>query len=236
MNAGKSNDDVDNLLVSLKIAVADGSAAGATFSRDLYEHAALYSLQQLDTDAFERHFALAKCAYSDSDASLKPSALWSTIEALYLMHLLVQNRLAEFHSELELLPESLKASPQVAFPVELEQFLAEGRYNKVLDATRALPDPKFRSFVDPLVDAVRGEIAACSSASYTTLPLATAQQMMYFDSEQDLLTYISDSQPAWTVDRGVISFNADTAPAARVPSVKLITNTLAYATELERIV
>lgn len=60
-----------------------------------------------------------------------------------------------FPRQLELLPESLKASPQVAFPVELEQFLAEGRYNKVLDATRALPDPKFRSFVDPLVDAVR---------------------------------------------------------------------------------
>ena len=53
--------------VCIQIAVADGSAAGATFSRDLYEHAALYSLQQLDTDAFERHFALAKCAYSDSE-------------------------------------------------------------------------------------------------------------------------------------------------------------------------
>lgn len=45
-----------------------------------------------------------------------------------------------------------------------------------------------------LLHGFRGEIAACSSASYTTLPLATAQQMMYFDSEQDLLTYISDSQ------------------------------------------
>lgn len=32
-------------------------------------------------------------------SALKPSVRWNTIRGLFLMHLLVQNRLAEFHSE-----------------------------------------------------------------------------------------------------------------------------------------
>lgn len=43
-------------------------------------------------------------------------------------------------------------------------------------------------------------------------------------------------QPTWTVANGELSFNVGAAQRKQVPSVKLITNTLAYASELERIV
>ena len=46
----------------------------------------------------------------------------------------------------------------------------------------------------------------------------------------------SSVQPKWTVANGEVSFNVGAAQRKQVPSVKLITNTLAYASELERIV
>ena len=80
------------------------------------------------------------------------------------------------------------------------------------------------------------EVAACSEAAYKTLPVASAQRMMLFDSEAELLEYISEEQPTWSVDKGVISFNVEDESGTKVPSQELIQNTLAYATELERIV
>lgn len=49
------------------------------------------------------------------------------------MHLLVEARLAEFHSEVELLVqgEADRTSPAIAFPLSLEASLMEGSYNKV---------------------------------------------------------------------------------------------------------
>lgn len=47
------------------VAEAADDAAAAPLARDVYEHAALYSLLKHDTDGFERHFALARCCYSD---------------------------------------------------------------------------------------------------------------------------------------------------------------------------
>jgi len=52
---------------------------------------------------------------------------------LNLLFLLAQNRVAEFHTELELLPyDIIQTNAFVMFPVALEQYLMEGRYNKVI--------------------------------------------------------------------------------------------------------
>ncbi len=51
--------------------------------------------------------------------------------ALNLLHLLVENRLADFHCELELLPESLRKLPVIAFCTQLEQHLVVGAYDMV---------------------------------------------------------------------------------------------------------
>lgn len=53
------------------------------------------------------------------------------VVGLYLMHLLVENRLAEFHSEVELLAPGDRESTFIAFPLQLETFLMEGNYTKV---------------------------------------------------------------------------------------------------------
>ena len=92
---------------------------------------------------------------------------------------------------------------------------------QVSAAISSLPHPAFQVFVDPLVDAVRyagivwgctsaamrselepccvcclrsGEIATCSASSYQSLPVATAQRMLLFGSEDELLRYVRGSQ------------------------------------------
>lgn len=241
VGSGTTSDAVDELLVSLKIALAEaeeqGTAVNNERARTLYEHAALYSLLKKDNAGFERHFHLAKCAYKDSGAGVKPSNEWNVVNGLYFMHLLVLNRLAEFHAELEVMSSEQLASPYIKFPVTLEQYLAEGRYNKVLDSLSSLPNPvHFQVFVDPLLNAVRGEIADCTAAAYKTLPVQRAQRMFLFDTERELLQYVETAQPTWSVASGVISFNSDAEQRAKVPAEALISNSLGYAVELERIV
>lgn len=51
---------------------------------------------------------------------------------LNLLWLLTQNRVAEFHTELELLsPNDIQNNVFIHYPVSLEQHLMEGSYNKV---------------------------------------------------------------------------------------------------------
>lgn len=52
---------------------------------------------------------------------------------LNLLFLLSQNRVAEFHTELELLPyDIVQTNTYIRHPVALEQYLMEGSYNKVI--------------------------------------------------------------------------------------------------------
>ena len=56
------------------------------------------------------------------------------VTGLQLMHLLVEARLADFHCRVETLSEGDIAHPLIAFPLKLEAYLLEGRYNKVRGA------------------------------------------------------------------------------------------------------
>jgi len=55
---------------------------------------------------------------------------------LNLLRLLVQNRIAEFHTELGLLSSATLENPCIKHAVELEQSFMEGAYNRVLSADK----------------------------------------------------------------------------------------------------
>ena len=65
---------------------------------------------------------------------------------LNLLRLLVQNRIAEFHTELELLPVKALEHPCIKHAVELEQSFMEGAYNRVLSARQAVPHDTYYMF------------------------------------------------------------------------------------------
>lgn len=74
---------------------------------------------------------------------------------LNLLRLLVQNRIAEFHTELELLLRSALENPCIKYAVELEQSFMEGAYNHVLRARQTVPHETFVYFMNLLAKTVR---------------------------------------------------------------------------------
>ena len=125
------------------------------------------------------------------------------IRGLYLLHLLVHNRIAEFHVQVELIPakvsplasvpppdrtgcqhviqalahipagglqltassvgEQVQQSPQIAHVIQLEQWMMEGAYNKVLDAVASPADAFYSSYLSQLQDTVRRAWLFCAS-------------------------------------------------------------------------
>uniref|UniRef100_A0A6N2JZX1 CSN8/PSMD8/EIF3K domain-containing protein n=1 Tax=Salix viminalis TaxID=40686 RepID=A0A6N2JZX1_SALVM len=187
-----------------------------TIARDVYEHAVLLSVKIGDQEAFERNFFQLKPYYTDAGSCLPQSPQEYMILGLNLLRLLVQNRIAEFHTELELLSPTALEDPCIKHAVELEQSFMEGAYNRVLSAKHNVPYKSYDYFMDLLAKTVRG---------------------LLFPSENELLEYIKEEHPEWEIKNGSVVFQKakESAPCKEIPSLQLINQTLSYARELERI-
>lgn len=243
-------DTCSKLLSQLKIAMIqfkslpplfpDGPTAvqELTLARDIFEHAVVLSVKMEDQDAFERDFFQLKPYYTDVGPRLQQSPQEYPILGLNLLRLLVQNRIAEFHTELELLTATALEDPCIKHAVELEQSFMEGAYNRVLTARQTVPHETYVYFMDLLARTVRDEIAGCSEKAYDSLTVKDAKQMLLLNSDQELFEYIQEEHPEWEVKNGMVFFQKakDSAPCKEIPSLQLINQTLSYARELERIV
>lgn len=211
-------------------------------ARQVLELAVLLAVRQGDEGAFERSYAQLRAYYSDARGALPPSGQEGALTGLNLLRLLVANRIAEFHSELEVIPEEVLAAPEVAQVVQLEQWLMEGAYNKVLAAREAAPSEYFRHFLDQLSSTVREEVASCSARAYESLAVSDAVGLLMLGSEAEVEAYAREH--GWEVAGGRISFqpargNDGSAAAAAVsviPSMEIIGHCMNYAREMERIV
>ncbi|CAK9147470.1 unnamed protein product [Ilex paraguariensis] len=209
-----------------------------TIARDIYEHAVVLSVKTEDQDAFERDFFQLKPYYTDARDRLPPSAQEYPILGLNLLRLLVQNRIAEFHTELELLSARALENPCIKHAVELEQSFMEGAYNRVLSARQTVPHETYVYFMDLLAKTVRDEIAGCGEKAYDSLSVNDCRQMLLFTSDKELFEYIKEDHPEWEIKNGFVVFQRakESAPCKEIPSLQLINQTLSYARELERIV
>ena len=160
------------------------------------------------------------------------------ITGLNLLRLLVDNRLAEFHAELELLDNAQREHEQIAFPIHLEQCMAEGSWHKVLKARNSAPHELCTLFLEQLEDTVREEISKCCESAYKSLKISDAVKLMMFESEEELMEYVGDrEEDGWSAREGRLYFKADGPTTVEdIPALKLIGENLQYANELERIV
>lgn len=155
-----------------------------------------------------------------------------------LLHYLVENRIAEFHSQLELVPETSRLDPSIAYAIKVEQWLMEGSYSKVLEARNTLPHPDWKPFIEKLLETVREAIAECVQVAYQSLSFQEAQQLLIFSSKDALLAYVTEQKPEWQIKNESLWFTPpkQNLQAQDIPSMRLIKESLAYATELDRIV
>ena len=245
LNAQYQEGDVvggQETLSKLKIALLEfpPSAEATAIACQALEVGVLLTVLDGDLDAFGRNVAQLKPYYDAAAAAgAAPTPRKCHILGLNLMHLLVENRLSEFHAELELLTESEARSPLVTFPIELERQLMVGLYEQVL--TTQVPDASFQFFVDNLLQTVRDSIADCMEVSYKEMSLSSAMTMMKFTTPQDLLDYIQEYRDDWLVtnDNQTLCFqppSAGSRVSTDIPSMQWIAQSLSYATEMERII
>ena len=125
-------------------------------SRDTLEIGAQYSVAKRDIPAFERYIAQLQTYYYDHAEKLPESPFMYQLLGLNLLCLLSQNRVAEFHTELERLPhKEILNNVYLKHPVNLEQYIMEGSYNKVILAKGNVPAESFKFFMEILLDTVR---------------------------------------------------------------------------------
>ncbi len=75
------------------------------------------------------------------------------------------------------------------------------------------------------------------NASTKSISLDTATKALMFESNNDTIQFINDYFPEWTVNNNVIYLDTVKVNKSEgIPSLKVINQTLKYATELERIV
>ena len=100
-----------------------------------------------------------RCSYVETHSSILPrSEREFPIRGLNLIRLLIQNRIADFHTTLESLPlpaDELVANPFIRHPVNLERWLMEGSYSKVWNAREEAPAEEYKFFIDSLMGTIR---------------------------------------------------------------------------------
>lgn len=202
--------------------------------REITEYSVHLAIENDDMKAFERHMQSLKTYYFDYK-NLPQSEHMYPFLGIYLLYLLSSvNKLGEFHTELERIPDP--TNRYIRFSIELEQSLMEGRYGRLNSAKDKVPEPVYEKFVDKLIDSVKDEIAECLENSYTKLPLSEAKRLLMFRDmeDDDFQSFVKKHE--WKVDNDVISFVSQEEESESVDSVNLIERSLKYAHELERII
>eukprot|EP00591_Stephanopyxis_turris_P012898 CAMPEP_0195517806 /NCGR_PEP_ID=MMETSP0794_2-20130614/11725_1 /TAXON_ID=515487 /ORGANISM="Stephanopyxis turris, Strain CCMP 815" /LENGTH=256 /DNA_ID=CAMNT_0040646677 /DNA_START=71 /DNA_END=841 /DNA_ORIENTATION=+ len=229
-----------NLLSQLKIAILDFPVESIDFVNITISALELGVLLSVaddgDMESFSRNLAQVKPYYSRTTSSTDRKC---HILGLNLMHLLVENQLSEFHAELEKFTPSEASHKYIAYPIMLERQLMVGSYDEVLRATSEIPDGSYSYFVTSLMQTVRDNIADCLEVAYKTMSVESAVKMMRLESVKELMEYVEECRDDWIVEGGdMLCFQPAVggSKASDVPSMKLISQSLSYATELERIV
>ncbi|XP_066601192.1 26S proteasome non-ATPase regulatory subunit 8 [Prorops nasuta] len=207
-------------------------------ARDILEIGAQYSIATEDIPSFERYMAQLKCYYFDYKSDLPESAFKYQLLGLNLLFLLSQNRVAEFHTELELLPsDQIQSNVYIRHPLSLEQYLMEGSYNKIFLAKGNVPAASYNFFIDILLNTVRDEIGACMESAYDKISIQDALRMLNLNTEKDMKLFATKKN--WTLAKdGYFYFSTQHEKKSEepIPSAELARLAIDYARELEMIV
>lgn len=159
--------------------------------------------------------------------------------------------------------EEMYSILSIAFDYEF--FVVLFKIEQVLVAASNPPTKYFNFFLTSLLETVRINIGECAAAAYTSLSIAAATQLLMFNRQevscsvliagkflmyvfcfrrnfcrQETIEFIAEFYPAWEVDASAceirVNSNLRAAKSEEIPSLKLISQNLSYATELERIV
>ncbi|XP_012254437.1 26S proteasome non-ATPase regulatory subunit 8 [Athalia rosae] len=225
-------------LMFLPTSNSSASQKELLIARDILEIGAQWSIATEDIPSFERYMAQLKCYYFDYKLELPESAYKYQLLGLNLLFLLSQNRVAEFHTELELLPsDQIQSDVYIRHPLSLEQYLMEGSYNKIFLAKGNVPAASYNFFIDILLNTIRDEIGACMENAYDKISLKDALRMLNLTTEKEIKAF--GTKKNWNLGKdGYFHFGLPNEKKSEepIPSSDLATLAIDYARELEMIV
>ncbi len=144
-----------------------------------------------------------KTYYNDYTRLIK-SPRCEELLGLNLLRLLAQNRISDFHTELETIDADQLENPFIRHPMQVEQCLMEGSYNKVWNSREKVPAPEYAIFMDILMTTIRcvlfqrkligrrNEIASCSESAYTNLPISDAATLLHFKTQDEVVAFAKE--------------------------------------------
>lgn len=239
--AAKKWDECIKAVSSVKVQLLQADAKGVPqkqslpLSREVLEIAVLTSVQLQDEDIFGRNFAQLRALYVDTRSIVQPSQHEALMTGLNLLHLLADNRIAEFHTELELIPQQVQQEPCVSYVVQMEQWLMEGTYKNILAARSSSPSECFEPLLERLASTVRLEIASCSEHAYHFLSVKDAQSLLMIPTDEEVSDFIFERN--WDTVDGKLEFpHVNITGIGNMNALEVISNSMTYARELERIV
>ncbi|KAJ8936947.1 hypothetical protein NQ318_015565 [Aromia moschata] len=225
-------------LMFLPTSNATASKQELLLARDVLEIGVQWSIAANNIPAFERYIAQLKCYYFDYKKQLPESSFKYQLLGLNLLFLLSQNRVAEFHTELELLPaDHIQNDVYIRHPLSIEQYLMEGSYNKIFLAKGNVPAKSYNFFMDILLDTIRGEIAVCLEKAYEKISLRDVARMLYLPNEEAAKTFATKNKK-WKLGKdNFFHFTPEVKKTHEpIPSFELAQQAVEYAKELEMIV
>eukprot|EP01012_Entosiphon_sulcatum_P066710 TRINITY_DN96071_c0_g1_i1.p1 TRINITY_DN96071_c0_g1~~TRINITY_DN96071_c0_g1_i1.p1 ORF type:complete len:308 (-),score=72.79 TRINITY_DN96071_c0_g1_i1:8-856(-) len=219
-------------------------------ARESMEYAVLLSakqiaaaLQRKDTtgvekglEDFGRNVLHLQTYYDDFNDVEHKSERQALIQGLNLLRLLAQRRLPEFYMALERISIEEHESIFIRDVIQLERFLAEGSYHKLLQARATVPSNEYIVFMDMLQDTVRSEIADGVARAYDQLSVAGAADLLMFKDDKQAAIAFAAGRDGWLHDGELFRFERIKAEDRTVPFVDVARQQLAYAHEMERIV
>jgi len=221
-------------------------------SRQLLELGARASVAKMaaqksdDSDDFDRYIAQLKHYYFDLRMAKESPYMYEML-GMNLLKLLSQNRIMEFHLELELFVHSNtdKAlnDPYIKKAVEMEQYLTEGRYNKILALLTAneddlnvagLKSSGFKYFIERVIENSRSVIADVMEKAYDRVTKKFALKALY--TKDDLLVKFAKERN-WNISRdNYVYFSKTALDNETLPSYQLVQDGLQYARDLDTII
>jgi len=203
--------------------------------QNVLETLVLYSLFVNDERGFERYYSQLKAYYFDSVGHNVPkSENKYSIVGAYFLFLLAENRIAEFHTELERLSDDMVENPFIQYSIQLEQSKMEGSYNKIMNSVPC-PAEYYNRFKLKLVNTSRHDIADSLEKAYGTLKLTETMSQLLFHESKCFEEFVNERH--WRIEGDRIFFgDGAKGQLAKLDSFGLMSQNLAYAVELERII
>jgi 26S proteasome regulatory subunit N12 len=202
----------------------------------IFEAEMEYYLEKDDEEGFEKSYLSSKHYYQYSTDINKKLYY----KGLFLLYLISNNRITEYHFELEYLNLIELMNNDISFVIEVEHSISEGNFNKLLYLHQTNTNRNYIFYLKKLSSSLKFQIAKSAEKSYSSLTLKEVLSLLMINNEKELESFINlnkrKSNINWIIQDGKVFFIENNIEKKTVPSERILNKSVDLAIEIERII